>query len=107
MIIGRPAAEIGPFDRLKLSIGNRQGICTGTRCHQASAHQPSRCKDNRPKRPENLHLRAIDTQKHAGPTSRITEAVYWVWIRKRYCPLVGRDGPWRMSAADLPRQGPA
>ena len=78
MIIGQPAAEIGPFDRLKLSVGNVEGICTGTMYCPAGSQQPSRCSDNRPKRPENLHLRAIDTQKHADPTSRITETVYRV-----------------------------
>src|SRR6516162_3755619 len=107
MIVGRPAAEVGPFDRLKLCVGNRQGIRTGTMCHPASARQPSRCNDKRPKRPENLHLRPIDTQQHADPTSRVTESVYWVWMRERYCPLVGRDGPWKTSGADSPRQGRA
>jgi hypothetical protein len=47
VIVGRPAVEIGPFDRLELRIGDVQRICTGAMRHADNTHQPRRCSESK------------------------------------------------------------
>ena len=47
VVVGLPAAEIGPSDRLQLRVGNVQRICTGAMCHAGNTHQPRRCRESK------------------------------------------------------------
>ena len=66
VVIGRPAVEIGPFNRLELRVGKFQRIYAGAICHTAGAHQPSHRNNNQSTRAGSEDVNAVESYLHRG-----------------------------------------